>query len=105
MNRQTMIDAIYEKIAERWKEKEIWYYYIYKTISLARVLSALWYDYLYHLKSIYRIAEKKDLRENELFRFNCVCERKLLTDSGEDAYLDDQSDETIKAIHDLLLDK
>jgi hypothetical protein len=140
MDRQSMLDKIYEKIADKtlsfwcklirhtndWLTKKYyilwpwrsakrwissipfwsmdlefdenmisksswdWYEIIWHPVSLARVLSELWDRYRYQW---WEILDWYD---------NCVCTRKLLTDSGEEAMLDDQSDETIRAILSLL---
>lgn len=121
MDRQQMIDIIYEKIADKtlneWCKLLVndwsWFYekiiswpddninscidvkVLWHRVSLARVLSALgkWFQYYYWCIM-------------ETWTESWVCfKRKLLTDSWSDAYLEDQSDDTVKAIHDLLLDK
>ncbi len=91
-DRQQMLQEIY---------KEIWYDNLYNfigydPISLSRVLSALWDEYRYVNWIVWVINSHS---QEDSF------DRKLLTDSWNDAYLDDQSDETIEALHKLLVRK
>jgi hypothetical protein len=85
MDRKKMLNEIYNKISTNDYDPPI---------SLSRLLSELWEWYTYYvtLEKIYD------------WDFWYI-PRRLLTKSGSDAYLENQSDDTIKAIHDLLLDK
>jgi len=71
---------------------------IWHPISLERVLSELGIDYFYNRWCIYYIETYIDYAEE-------ICERKLLTDSWSDAFLDDQSDDTIRVILTLISEK
>ena len=76
-----------------------WYENIWHPVSLSRVLSALgihygfyqseWYSIIYHL-------------ECQLIPWEYIS-RKLLKEDWSDAHLQDQSDETIQALHGLLV--
>jgi len=97
MDRQSMLHTIYEKI---WYSKKSIPDNNYEPISLARVFSV--------------IPEKHYCRYNissqEIFINNWkdwfwFIKRKLLTDSWADAYLDDQNDDTIRAILTLISEK
>ena len=75
---------------------EFWeYIIIWHPISLARVLNALGDEYFFD-----NIILKKTDRDDDwqIIDTDRICERKLLTDSWNDAKLDDQSDDTIRAI-------
>jgi len=101
-DRQQMLQEIYEKIGnyiQHWWAIEWWWWKVYDTISLAWVLSALgkmwmfsytpWHIEQYHVD----------------WKWQTICLRKLLNESWEDAYLDEQSDGTIKVLHELLVRK
>lgn len=121
IDRQSMIDKIYEKIADKtlsfwciifhkknvdceydrywkrtwddtaWNTRNLYVdEIIWHPISLARVLSALIWIVWIH----WSIIVKYDIN----WWWRDICPRKLLTDSWNDAILDDQSDETIRAI-------
>ena len=70
---------------------------IWHPVSLPRVLSALGDEHYYdHWEILCWETEKRW----EAFD---VCPRKLLKEDWSDAYLQDQSDETIQALHSLLV--
>jgi len=79
---------------------------IFNNISLARVLSALGDDYKYE-NSTWSICHYIT-RHNSLDYYEELdfwFDRKLLTDWWSDAYLDDQYDDTIRAILTLISEK
>lgn len=97
MDRQQMIDEIKNNIGsyiQHWWAIEWWWWKVYDPISLARVLSALghwyWYDF-----SNQMIMFMKDSFIDGIYWY-------LLKEDKSDAYLDDQSDETIKAIREII---
>ncbi len=97
MTTQQMIEKIQDKIAN--------YEIEWKHISLSRVLSFLWlHSYCFFE---WYICDTSDV--------NCSCQRcdyccwigkiprKLLNEDWSDAYLQDQSDQTIQALHTLIV--
>jgi hypothetical protein len=97
MDRQSMlakiVAIIYPNAMVRtvvWDDEEH-----HADVSLARVLIELGFDCTYMLWDIVKITSMKWPTIN--WRYT-ICKRQLLTDSGEEAMLDDQSDETIRDI-------
>lgn len=105
MDRQSMLNTIkeiiYPKQEDDSSDYQAWYgSYKYPPISLARVLSALNKDF--RLK--YNPFSEEIYIDNWETWFLFI-PRKLLTDSWSDAFLDDQSDDTIRAILTLISEK
>lgn len=108
MDRQKMLEEIEIKLWCRTKVssykvdlfniKDVWEVILedfVTPVSLSRVLSALGDDYIYSLCSIYSTDWWSRIREY-------ICDRNLLLEDNSDAYLDDQSDETIEAIREII---
>lgn len=120
MDTQKMLDEIHKKYADKtlslWclyiseitkrteiYDGDIWKNYIravvWHPISLARVLSALGDTYFFD-KRIFQKIERDD--DWYVINTGYICNRKLLNDDWRDVILEDQSDETIKAIYNIL---
>ena len=71
-----------------------WYENIWHPVSLSRVLSALGDEYSYDRWIEWYHSQYDAWR---------ICDRELLKEDWSDAHLQDQSDETIQALHGLLV--
>lgn len=79
------------------------YKVIWHPVSLSRVLSKLDDCYIYY-KWYITTSRYSSIEENSQdLVLEEVCPRKLLKEDWSDAYLQDQSDETIQALHPLLV--
>ena len=82
------------------------YVVIWHPVSLSRVLSALGDDYYYRddicKVEVLSLYDENNELYDEPFDYY-VCKRQLLKEDWSDAYLQDQSDETIQELHGLLV--
>lgn len=93
---------VFEAIFKYWCVNEVKYsdeWWWVCVFSLSRVISAL--DDAYWYNDEYWCIFWIDMR----YERYTICERKLLNEDNSDCMLDDQSEETIEALHKLLVRK